>query len=164
VGSIVGDVAWGGNWFFITRVPGVTLELARAAELTEKGARIQKALRDKGVVGEGGAEVDHVQLVAPAKRKEADGRNFVLWPGAVFDRSPCGTGTAARMAALQARGLLRPGQQWRQESITGTLFTGWLTRDHERLVPHLRGRAFITGRGTLFFHPEDDLRGGLRED
>ena len=75
-----------------------------------------------------------------------------------------GTGTSARMAALHARGLLRIGQPWRQESITGTLFTGWLTRDHERLIPHIRGRAFVTGRGSLFFDPADERRGGLPRD
>jgi proline racemase len=164
LGRVVGDVAWGGNWFFLTRLPGVDLDLRAAAELTDKALLIQRALRDRGVAGEGGAEVDHVQLFSPARRKDADSRNFVLCPGGVFDRSPCGTGTAARMAALYARGLLRPGQPWRQEGITGSLFTGWITRDHERLIPHIRGRAFITGRGTLYFHPEDTLRGGLGKD
>jgi 4-hydroxyproline epimerase len=161
VGRVVGDVAWGGYWFFITRLPGVALELANVDELRDKAARIQKALLDKGIAGDGGAKVDHVQLFGPAKRKDADSRNFVLFPGGSYDRSPCGTATSARMATLSARGLLRPGQQWRQESISGTLFTGWLTRDHETLIPHIRGRAFVTGRGTLFFDAEDELRGGL---
>jgi 4-hydroxyproline epimerase len=164
LGRVVGDVAWGGYWFFLTRLPGVALELANVAELKDKALRIQKALQESGVAGDGGAKVDHVQLFGPGKRKDADGRNFVLFPGGSWDRSPCGTATAARMAALSARGLLRPGQPWRQESITGTLFTGWLTRDHELLIPHIRGRAFVTGRGTLFFDPEDELRGGLGGD
>jgi len=164
VGRVVGDVAWGGNWFFLARLPGVELKLKRAAELTEKALLVKKALGEKGVTGKDGAEVDHIQLFSATRRKDADGRNFVLVPGDVFDRSPCGTGTAARMAALYARGLLRPGQPWRQESITGGLFTGWLTRDVERLIPHIRGRAFITGRGTLYYHPEDELRGGLGKD
>ena len=164
LGRVVGDVAWGGYWFFLTRLPGVALELANLAELTDRALRIQKALQDRGVVGEGGAAVDHVQLFGPPKRKDADSRNFVLFPGGSYDRSPCGTATSARMAALSARGLLRPGQPWRQESITGSLFTGWLTRDHEILIPHIRGRAFVTGRSTLFFDPADELRGGLADE
>lgn len=164
LGRVVGDVAWGGYWFFLTRLPAVALELGNVDELRDKALRIQRALQEKGVVGENGAKVDHVQLFGPAKRKDADSRNFVLFPGGSYDRSPCGTATSARMAALSARGLLRPGQQWRQESITGSLFTGWVTRDHETLIPHIRGRAFVTGRGTLFFDPEDELRGGLGAD
>jgi len=164
LGRIVGDVAWGGYWFFLVRLPGVTLELAHVSDLKDKAIRIRSALRAKGVVGDDGAPVDHVQIFGPARGQDADSRNFVLFPGDSFDRSPCGTGTSARMAALHARGLLRPGQPWRQESITGSLFTGWLTRDHERLIPHIRGRAFVTGEGTLFFQPADTLRGGLGGD
>ena len=164
LGHVVGDVAWGGYWFFLARVPGVTLELAQVSDLKEKAIRIRRALAAKGVVGDDGAAVDNVQIFGPARRPDADGRNFVLFPGDSFDRSPCGTGTAARMAALHARGLLRIGQPWRQESITGSLFTGWLTRDHERLIAHIRGRAFVTGQGTLFFDPADTLRGGQGGD
>jgi 4-hydroxyproline epimerase len=164
VGRIVGDVAWGGYWFFLARLPGITLELAHAAELKDKAIRIRNALRAKGITGDDGSAVDNVQLFGPARRQDADSRNFVLFPGDSFDRSPCGTGTSARMATLHARGLLRLGQPWRQESITGSLFTGWLTRDHERLIPHIRGHAFVTGRGTLFFNPADTLRGGLPAD
>jgi 4-hydroxyproline epimerase len=161
LGPVVGDVAWGGYWFFLTRLAGVTLELPRVAELKEKAARIRRALQAKGVVGDDGATVDNVQIFGPARRQDADSRNFVLFPGDSFDRSPCGTATAARMAVLHERGRLRPGQPWRQESITGSLFTGWLTRDHERLVAHIRGRAFVTGQGTLLFDPADPLRGGI---
>ena len=164
LGHIVGDVAWAGYWFFLTRLPGVTLELAQITDLKDKAIRIRGALQARGVVGDDGAAVDNVQLFSPPRRQDADSRNFVLFPGDSFDRSPCGTGTSARMATLHARGLLRLGQPWRQESITGSLFTGWLTRDHEHLIPHIRGRAFVTGKGTLLFDAADDLRGGLRAD
>ena len=133
-------------------------------DLKDKAIRIRGALQARGVVGDDGAAVDNVQLFSPPRRQDADSRNFVLFPGDSFDRSPCGTGTSARMATLHARGLLRLGQPWRQESVTGSLFTGWLTRDHERLIPHIRGRAFVTGKGTLLFDAADDLRGGLRAD
>lgn len=161
LGEVVGDIAWGGYWFFLTRLAGVTLELARVAELKEKAAHIRRALQAKGVAGDDGAAVDHVQIFGPARRQDADSRNFVLFPGDSFDRSPCGTATAARMAVLHARGRLRPGQPWRQESISGSLFTGWLTRDHERLIAHIRGRAFVTGQGTLLFDSADAFRGGI---
>jgi 4-hydroxyproline epimerase len=162
--TYLGDVAWGGNWFFLARLPGVTLELAHVSDLRDKAIRIRGALQARGVAGDESGAVDNVQFFGPPRREDADSRNFVLSPGDSFDRSPCGTGTAARMATLYARGLLRPGQQWRQESITGSLFTGWLTRDHELLIPHIRGHAFVTGQGTLFFNPADTLRGGLRAD
>jgi 4-hydroxyproline epimerase len=157
----VGDVAWGGNWFYLTEVGTPELELANAAALTDVAARILAALRAQGITGRGGAEIDHVELFGPPRRTDADARNFVLCPGLAYDRSPCGTGTSAKMAALAARGRLKPGGLWRQESITGSLFEGWLEERGGTLVPFLRGRAFVTGRTTLFFDPADPFRGGF---
>jgi 4-hydroxyproline epimerase len=102
-----------------------------------------------------------VELFGPPQRKDADSRNFVLCPGLAYDRSPCGTGTSAKMAALHARGALEPGRRWRQEGITGSLFEGWLEVRGEDLVPFVRGRAYITGRTTLFFDPRDPFREGF---
>jgi proline racemase len=155
-------VAWGGNWFFLTRLEGEPLELARATRLLSLTASIHEALARNGITGEGGGEIDHVELFGPASRADADSRNFVLCPGHAFDRSPCGTGTSAKMASLHARGRLELGQEWRQESITGSLFTGWLTREGADLVPHVRGTAFVTARSTLRFDPRDPFRGGFR--
>ena len=161
VGGIRGDIAWGGNWFFLAEIPEPALELRNLAELTNLTTRIVGALREQGVTGANGAEIDHVELIGPPGRADADARNFVLCPGLAWDRSPCGTGTSARMAALAARGQLRPGQRWRQESLTGGLFEGWLEERGKDLVPHVSGRAFVTGRATLLFDPGDPLRAGF---
>jgi proline racemase len=161
LGRVKGDVAYGGNWFFITHLAGQSVELARAEELTRVTRLILAALAERGVTGADGAPIDHVELSAPPGRPDADCRNFVLCPGGEYDRSPCGTGTSAKMATLHARGELPLGQPWRQESVTGSLFTGWLTEDETGLVPHIRGRAYVTGAATLRFDPDDPFRGGL---
>jgi len=160
-GRVTGDVAWGGNWFFLTEVEGPPIELANVAALTETTSRILAALRAAGIAGRDGAPVDHVELFGPPRRADADARNFVLCPSLAYDRSPCGTGTSAKMAVLAARGNLAPGQRWRQESVTGSLFEGWLEDRGGALVPHLRGRAFVTGRATLLFDPRDPFREGM---
>ena len=161
LGGIEGDVAWGGNWFFLTELPEPTLELENLATLTDVTARIRRALRARGIAGRNGAEIDHVELLGPPRRRDADARNFVLCPGLAWDRSPCGTGTSAKMATLAARGKLKPGQRWRQESLTGGRFEGWLEVRDGDLVPHVRGRAFVTGRASLFFDPRDPFREGF---
>jgi len=161
LGRVTGDVAWGGNWFFLTELENPPLELANAAALTDATARILEALRAQGVTGRDGGEIDHVELFGPPRRKDADSRNFVLCPGLAYDRSPCGTGTSAKMAVLAARGKLVPGERWRQESITGSLFEGWLEDRNGILVPFVRGRAYVTGRAALFFGASDPFREGF---
>jgi 4-hydroxyproline epimerase len=161
LGRVAGDIAWGGNWFFLAHVPGVPIDMGHLRELLDVTTRIKAALAAAGITGANGAEIDHIELMGPPSRGDADGKNYVLCPGAAYDRSPCGTGTSAKMAALHARGDLRPGSPWRQESITGSLFTGWLTEEGGALIPHIRGRAFITGKTTLFFDPADFFRGGI---
>jgi len=161
VGRVTGDVAWGGNWFFLTELRAPALELTNAPLLTGITTQIKDALRARGVTGREGAEIDHVELFGPPQRPDADSRNFVLCPGLAYDRSPCGTGTSAKLAVLAARGKLRPGQRWRQESITGSRFEGWLEEKDGGLVPHIRGRAYVTGRATLFFDARDPFREGF---
>ena len=166
VGVITGDVAWGGNWFFITELErgplhDVPLDLAHQFELTRLTRAILAALRDHRITGAADDEIDHVELSGPPGRPDADSRNFVLCPGGAYDRSPCGTGTSARMAVLHERGRLLLRQPWRQESITGSLFTGWLEGSEGELVPHIQGRAWITGESVLRFDPEDPFRGGF---
>jgi len=161
LGRVTGDVAWGGNWFFLTEVPGLPIDLAHVAALTDATSRILSTLRAAGVTGRDGAVIDHVELIGPPRRPDADARSFVLCPGLAYDRSPCGTGTSAKMAALAARGKLGPGQRWRQESVTGSLFEGWLEERGGLLVPHVRGRAFVTGRATLLFDARDPFREGF---
>jgi 4-hydroxyproline epimerase len=163
-GNVKGDVAYGGNWFFLAqgeveRVASENLERLRAAALA-----IRRALAAQGVTGEGGAPVDHVIFYGPPARSDADSKNYVLCPGGAYDRSPCGTGTSAKMASLHARGELAAGQRWRQESIVGSLFTGWLEERGGELLPRIQGRAFVTGRATLHFDPRDPFRQGLAMD
>jgi proline racemase len=161
LGPVVGDVCWGGNWFFITHLLDQPLELARQGELSRVTLDIMAALRAQGVTGDDGGEIDHVELSGPATRPDADDRNFVMCPGGAYDRSPCGTGTSAKLAMLHARGRLRPGERWRQESITGSLFTGWLEPADGGLVPCIRGYAHVTGEATLRFDPADPFRAGF---
>ena len=161
LGRVVGDVAWGGNWFFLTELPNVPLRPAALPVLVDATSRIVRALAAAGVVGRDGAAIDHVELHGPPERSDADATNFVLCPGLAYDRSPCGTGTSAKMAVLHARGRLALGAPWRQASVVGGLFHGRLERRGADLVPILRGRAFITGRTTLFFDPADPLREGF---
>jgi proline racemase len=162
IGRVVGDVAYGGNWFFLTHLPDVSIGLDRARDLTRITQAIQDALRAAGITGADGADIDHIEVAAAPSRPDADARNFVLCSGGEYDRSPCGTGTSAVMAARHHRGQLALGEHWRQESVAGSLFTGWLTSGaNGALVPHVRGTAFVTGEATLRFDPRDPFRGGL---
>ena len=154
-GRVVGDIAYGGNWFFITHLADQPLTMPRQAELSRITIAIMDALRAQGITGEDGAEIDHVELSAP------NGRNFVMCPGGAYDRSPCGTGTSAKLATLHARGLLAPGQIFEAESITGGRFTSWLEPRGGELVPCIRGHAYVTGETTLRFDAADPFRDGF---
>jgi 4-hydroxyproline epimerase len=159
IGNVVGDVGWGGNWFFLTHMP-VSLEISNVPELMRTTQAIQDAITAQGVAG--GVPIDHIEIAGPATRDDADARNFVLCSGGEYDRSPCGTGTSAVMAIHHARGDLPIGTEWRQESITGSRFVGWLTAGaNGELIPHIRGSAFITGEATLRFDPADPFRLGI---
>jgi proline racemase len=140
----------------------VSIGLDRARDLTRLTQSIQDALRSAGITGADGADIDHIELSAAPTRGDAHARNFVLCSGGEYDRSPCGTGTSAIMAARHRRGQLALGEPWRQESVAGSLFTGWLTAGpNGTLIPHVRGTAFVTGEATLRFDPRDPFRGGL---
>jgi 4-hydroxyproline epimerase len=164
LGRVTGDVAWGGNWFFIARLPAgvaVPLEPGRAGELTVIAGRIREALAAAGVTGSAGADIDHVELYEPDRSGGADARNFVLCPGGEYDRSPCGTGTSAKLAVLHARGRLAPGERFLQAGVSGGVFTGWLEEREGELVPFIRGHAFITAEATLRLDPADPFRTGF---
>jgi len=162
-GTLVrGDVAWGGNWFFLVDDPGQDLSLKNAARLTERTWKIRRALEKKGVTGAGGMEIDHIELFSPSPRKGIDRRNFVLCPGGAYDRSPCGTGTSAKVACLYEDGALREGQVWRQESITGSVFEASVQVRDGKICPTIRGSAYVTGEGRLILDPADPLAGGIR--
>ena len=160
-GTVVGDVAYGGNWFFLVGNPHVAVEQGRLLELTAYATAIKNALRSGGITGSDGAEIDHVELFGPPKRSDADSKNFVLCPGNAYDRSPCGTGTSAKLACLAEDGVLAPGQPWRQESIIGTKFEGVYTVSGDGVLPYITGRAYITAESTLMFEPGDPFRAGI---
>jgi len=161
-GTVRGDVAWGGNWFFLTEDHREELELSNTAKLTEVCWRIRRGLARAGITGADGHEVDHIELLGPARRPDADRRNFVLCPGGAYDRSPCGTGTSAKLACLAADGRLREGEVWRQESIVGCVFEGQYRREGDCVRPSITGRAHINGEGTLLFDSRDPFRMGIR--
>lgn len=162
VGCVSGDIAYGGNWFFVAHLEGIRIALDNRRELVRITQAIQDAVRARGITGAGGADIDHIELSGPPMRPDASARNFVLCSGGDYDRSPCGTGTSATMAVMHARGRLAIGERWHQESVSGSLFTGWLARGAAgELIPFVRGRAFITAETTLRFDPGDPFRTGL---
>jgi 4-hydroxyproline epimerase len=162
LGRHIGDIAWGGNWFFLVQDHGEELSLARVGRLTEVATRIQHALASSGIQGDDGGEIDHIELFGPPSHAGADSRNFVLCPGGAYDRSPCGTGTSAKLACLVADGKLREGDVWRQESIVGSLFEGSVRIVDGQVHPRIRGSAYVNGEATLLIDPEDPFGLGIR--
>jgi 4-hydroxyproline epimerase len=160
VGNVTGDVAWGGNWFFLVRDHNQPLELAHVDRLTDFTLRIRAALLENNITGAEGAEIDHVELFGPAADKRNQSRNFVLCPGGAYDRSPCGTGTSAKIACLAADGLLKPGESWRQESILGSVFTASYRIEANQTIPKISGKAFVTAEATLLIDDADPLAWG----
>lgn len=161
-GPIRGDVAWGGNWFYLVSEHGQEIHVRNVEQLTDFTWRIRQALNRAGVTGDNGQEIDHVELFGPAERDDADSKNFVLCPGKAYDRSPCGTGTSAKLACLAADGVLKEGGVWRQESIVGSLFEGRVVKAMDgKIVPSITGSAFVHSQATLLFDPRDPFRTGI---
>ena len=160
IGPVTGDVAWGGNWFFLAGNHGQQLDVARVGALIDFASRVRVAVNAQGF-----PEVDHVELFgAPAGG--GDSRNFVLCPGNAYDRSPCGTGTSAKLACLAADGKLADGAAWVQESIIGSTLTGrfrWLDRAKGAIVPTITGTAHINSEATLILDDADPFCWGLRQ-
>ena len=162
-GTVKGDVAYGGNWFFLVKEPEQVVSSRRLTDLTAFAVDVRQALRRSGIRGDEGAEVDHVEIFGLPERDGADSKNFVLCPGNAYDRSPCGTGTAAKIACLAADGKLAEGQTWHQESIIGSQFEGSyrVVPDGNGVIPTLTGRAWITAEATLLVGREDPLSMGI---
>ena len=158
-GKITGDVAWAGNWFFLTADHGQQLRHADAPSLTAFATCIRSAVNENGY-----PEVDHIELFGPAQ-SGGDSRNFVLCPGGAYDRSPCGTGTSAKLACLAAEGTLAEGDVWTQESIIGSKLTGtyrWLDRPTGKIAPTITGTAHITAETTLLLDDKDPFCWGIQ--
>jgi 4-hydroxyproline epimerase len=163
VGKFSGDIAWGGNWFFLIAEHPYELVLSNRAQLIAASTAIRAALHENGITGPDGESIDHVEFFTAPHDAANSSRNFVLCPGASFDRSPCGTGTSAKLACLAADGKLKPGETWRQESILGTVFEGSFEPLGEgRVSPKIRGRAWITGESKLLIEASDPFAAGIR--
>ncbi len=163
IGPITGDVAWGGNWFFLVNDHKETIHPKNVQRLTDVAWRIRQALEKQGITGDDGGEVDHIELFSPTDLPGADSRNFVLCPGKAYDRSPCGTGTSAKLACLTADGKLEEGQIWRQASIVGSIFEGRVTMlENGRIIPHVTGTAYVNAEATLILNSDDPFRMGIR--
>ncbi len=156
VGPVTGDVAWGGNWFFLVEQHAQQLTVDRIEALTDYAWRVRKAINVQGF-----PEIDHVELFGPPANTDANSRNFVLCPGKAYDRSPCGTGTSAKLACLAADGKLAEGALWVQEGILGTRFTGHYRRDGEHLLPTISGSAYVTAEASLILDGADPFCWGI---
>ena len=159
-GAVTGDVAWGGNWFFLVTEHSQRVTSDNLQALTQFTTAIQQALEAQGHRGSDGGVIDHIEVFADDD--QADSRNFVLCPGGAYDRSPCGTGTSAKLACLAADGKLQPGQVWRQASIIGSVFEASYEREDDKIVPTLRGRAHMSAEATLLIEQDDPFAWGIR--
>ncbi|MGC1105887.1 MAG: proline racemase family protein [Candidatus Acidiferrales bacterium] len=162
-GHLTGDVAWGGNWFFLVSDHGMDISFENVDHLTEFSWSIRQQLKKQKITGRDGQEIDHIELFGPAQAPDANSKNFVLCPGKSYDRSPCGTGTSAKMACLYADGKLRVGEVWRQESIVGSVFEGSIAESGGELHPSITGAAFVNADSELILDPQDPFCFGIRK-
>jgi proline racemase len=172
LGAVRFDLAYGGHFYALVEAAplGLTLDPKEAPRLVEIGERIRLAIEAtvplvhpampaaRGLL--------YVQFYEPARRPDAQYRNAVVVAPAGLDRSPCGTGTSARLANLHARGRLGVGEGFGHESIIGSLFTGRIAgltqvAGTAAVVPEITGRAWMTGRSTLTLDPSDPFPGGF---
>ena len=160
-GRVTGDIAWGGNWFFLVREHGLRIMPDNVNTLTQFTAGIRSELSRQGITGKDNSEIDHIELYGPAQ-DDADSRNFVLCPSGAYDRSPCGTGTSAKVACLMADNQLQAGQTWRQQSIVGSFFEVRGQWQGSTVLPQITGWAYVTAESNLVIDPDDPFRAGIR--
>lgn len=162
LGTMTGDVAWGGNWFFLAERTPVPLTVDNIPRLTEAAEKVRRELRRRGITGRGEEEIDHIEFFGPPQSADAHSRNFVYCPGGAYDRSPCGTGTSAKLACLAAEGKLRPGEIWIQESIIGSRFTATYRESSEgHIIPTIAGYAYVCAEAVLIQQPGDPFCHGI---
>jgi len=166
-GSVTGDIAWGGNWFFLINEQknAPTVAQANISQLTDFTTAVEQALASSGITGEDGMPIDHVEVFGPPADNHSDSRNFVLCSGGEYDRSPCGTGTSAKLACLYADGKFSPGKIWRQAGILNTVFSGTITTSPEshNIIPTMTGSAWINGETTIIINSKDPFSKGITE-
>lgn len=163
-GELTGDIAFGGNWFYLCNDHGLEISMNNLEQLRLCGREIRQTLDAEGICGADGGIIDHIELVGPPNREDADAVNYVYCPGGEYDRSPCGTGTSAKLACLAAAGKLAPGDTWRQESVTGSLFEGTYQPCGDKIVPRIMGEAFVTAETKVVIDPIDPLTFGFRHN
>ena len=162
LGQFKGDVAWGGNWFFLAESVPMRIELQNVGQLTDVAGRLRRALWEQGITGTDGAEIDHIEFFEPSSESGVDSRNYVYCPGGAYDRSPCGTGTSAKLACLAADGKLLPGETWVQESIIGSRFeASYQTGSDGSILPRIVGHAYVCSEGFLHRHADDPFVNGI---
>ena len=162
LGTVTGDVAWGGNWFYLVNESPASLTIDNVDKLSEAASRVRQALNRNGITGLDGAEIDHIEFFGPPVSPDAQSRSFVYCPGGAYDRSPCGTGTSAKLACLAADGKLQPGQSWVQESIIGSRFSArYRVDDLKKVIPEITGHAYICSEGVLIQQPSDPFKHGI---
>lgn len=160
-GIVTGDVAWGGNWFFLVGDHDQRVTSDNLNVLTAYCCSLREALKHQGIVGADGSEIDHIELFADDDQG-ADSRNFVLCPGKAYDRSPCGTGTSAKIACLAADGKLTPGEVWHQASVIGSRFEASYVLENDQVIPTVRGRAYMSAEATLLIQDGDPFAWGIQ--
>ena len=173
LGLIRGDIAWGGNWFFLVSEHGQDIQASNVKQLTQVTMQIKQALVAANITGENGGEIDHIELFADSDDTKVDSKNFVLCPGSAYDRSPCGTGTSAKLACLAADNRLAPEQLWQQQGIVGSVFTGSYqhatdlnniestTYPEHTIIPTIRGHAYVCAETTLIVQEDDPFKWGI---
>jgi 4-hydroxyproline epimerase len=161
-GAVTGDVAWGGNWFFLVEQHSQRLAMDNLEALIEYTWQIREALTKNGITGDNGHPIDHIELFGAPDRAEDNSKNFVLCPGKAYDRSPCGTGTSAKLACLAGDGKLAEGQIWRQEGIIGGLFEGSYRLVDGKVYPSIKGTAYVNAEAELILDSRDPFCLGIR--
>jgi 4-hydroxyproline epimerase len=162
IGCVYGDIAWGGNWFFLVGDHGQELTLDRLEALTDYSWRVRQSIERQGITGAHGGHIDHIELFGPPTVAGANSKSFVLCPGKAYDRSPCGTGTSAKLACLYADGKLAPGEIWRQESIVGSVFEGTVSVENGKIYPEITGSAYVNAEADLLLDERDPFCYGIR--
>ena len=160
-GNVSGDIGWGGNWFFLTGAEDHVLDVGNSDSLLSYAKAIRSELIRRNITGSNGGAIEHIELIGAARNTDCNARSFVLCPGGQYDRSPCGTGTSAKIACLAADGLLQPGEVWRQESVVGSVFEGSFEWDGEKVIPTIKGSAYVSGETKLLMDANDPFRYGI---
>ncbi|WP_170763573.1 proline racemase family protein [Ruegeria lacuscaerulensis] len=161
-GAVTGDVAYGGNWFFIVDPSPIPIETDNIRQLTDMTIAIREASIAQGIGGEKGEPIDHVILQGGTPEPDVHSRNYVLCPDDNYDRSPCGTGSSARLACLAADGRLAPGEEIVQQSVIGSSYRlSYRPGPNGGVIPSITGQAHVIAEAKLIFAENDPYKAGI---